>query len=103
MIGMIRQALKNRRIDTTAPPLLGPDRAPTYKQSEDNPLFAFYAPDGLYYPPMTKPLQPGGPGGPQNFNSDCARQPQAMWNRAPDGMSAKDIVRVLQHTGLDHL
>lgn len=103
MIGMIKAALRTRRIDTTAPPLLGPDRSPTLKQSEDCPLFRVYSPDQLSYGHMTLPIVPGGPGGPQNFNTDCARQPQAIWDRSDDKFSIRDMPSLLGTTGLDHI
>jgi hypothetical protein len=103
MIGMIKAALKNRRVDTTAPPMLGPDRAPTFKQSEDCPLFATYSADQLNYPNVMLPTVPNSVGGPQNFNSDCARQPQAEWDRSDNRLSIRDMISLLGHTGLDHV
>lgn len=100
MIGAIKQALRNKRIDTTAPPMVGMD-TPTFKVSQDTPLFRFYDPNALDFPRGQNPHVPNGPGGPQNFNADCARQPQAMWNRAPDGMSIRDYKILI--TGLSHV
>jgi hypothetical protein len=103
VIGMIKAALRNRRVDTTAPPLLGPDRSPTLKYSEDCPLFAVYSTDRLNYPNVMLPTVPNSVGGPQNFNTDCARQPQAEWDRSDDKPSIRDMKSLLGHTGLDHV
>jgi hypothetical protein len=97
--------------DQTAPPLVGPDRNPSVTQFHHQPLFRVYDPNMLYhgaplgtYGPHPKPLCPNGPGGPQNYNADCARQPQATWNRASDGKQTLEFFRRLMNsTGLEHI
>ena len=110
MIGWIRTFTKKIAApDQSIPPIVGPDRAPTVSDYFQHPLFAFYDPNSLDfsshgYGPHQVPSFPNGPGGPQNYNVDCARQSQANWNRASDGCETMEFFRrTMKASGLEHL
>jgi hypothetical protein len=110
MIGWIKQYTKRVFApDPAAPQLLGPDRTPSFQEAWAHPLFRVYDPNslsynGMFYGPNPLPIVPNGPGGPQNFNADCARQPQTNWSRASDGQATMDFFRrLMKTTGLEHV
>lgn len=87
-----------------SPPLKGPDRAPSAKQFHHSPNVRIYAPDSIHFHAHTIPIQPDGPGGPQNFNLDCVKAPPVMWNRSAYGCATKEFFRrVIRATGLEHI
>jgi hypothetical protein len=110
MIGWIKSFTKKIAApDVSAPRLLGPDRNPTVRDFNIAPFIKFYDPNSLDfstigYGPRPLPISPNGPQGPQNYNSDCARQPQTNWNRAGDGcMTMEFFRRLMMATGLEHV
>jgi hypothetical protein len=108
MISAIYRYLTKKQGLPNDPPLLGPDRNPSFRESETHPLFRVYDPNGLDfttlgYGPRAVPVQPNGPGGRNaGYGYDMPREPQAKWYRGGDGTATLAFFQ-RPKSGLEHL
>lgn len=103
LVGKVAPKTRLRVFDQSAPQLVGPDNTPRMSDVLSHPYVRFYDPN-MIEQRYHAPVNPGFVVGANGFGADCARQPQAMWDRGKDGGHTKQFFQmVMGSTGLNHL